>query len=158
MGVCTLHLWQNSRGGSSASDNHPCVVQSCLVVVMVARRRAKETLYHQSSSAYFPPLLRDALLRATLYPLDSVLRPLPELFQQLHPARLVSRHWPWHARSTPQAFLVPTLPADAAGAGHHRRGEPLRPAHQFDRRALFGAGEAQSARAENFLVLPIIFG
>src|SRR5947209_16569194 len=78
----------------------------------------------------------DALLRAALHPLDSVLCSLPELLQQLHPARLVPGHRSWHAGGAATAFLVSPFSAAAAAADHCRRAESLRPTHQFDRRAL----------------------
>src|SRR6266436_799756 len=103
---------------------------------MATCRCAKAALRHQSPSTDLPHLLRDALLRTTLHPLDSVLCPLLELFYQLHPARIIPGYWTGYACGAPQAFLVSTFSADGATAGHRCRAESVRPTHQFDRCAL----------------------
>src|SRR6266436_4359592 len=108
------------------SINCPGVVQSCLVMVMATPGCPKAAFHYQLTCTYLPPLLCDALLRVAVHPLDSILRPLPELFQQFYPARIVPGNRPGDACCATQALLVPAFSVDGTTAGHHRWIEPIR--------------------------------
>src|SRR5713226_342451 len=126
--TCVIDLQQKTKpGGSNASISCPRVVQSCLVMVMATPGRAKAVLHYQLTCTHLPPLLCDALLRVAVHPLDSILCPLPELFQQFYPARIVPGDRPGDACSATQALLVPAFSIDGTAAGHHRWNEPIQP-------------------------------
>ena len=118
------------------------------------------------------PLITDARFRIYLasftllffelavHPLDPLLRPLPELLQQLHPDGLVPGHGLGISRRRRPALLVPALPGDAAAAGRSWSRSTASTCTSPPPSVLyFGAGAgAGGAAPEHFIVLPIIFG
>src|SRR5919199_747216 len=103
-----------TRSGGAHAGAGGRIARSPSPVVVGPRRGAGAAVPRRPARARLPALLRDALLRAALHPLVPLLHPLPGLLHQLHPARLLPRHRPRHARRPARALLVPALPGAGA--------------------------------------------